>query len=98
MSKAGKRQRSRRRKKGPVMPMLLTAYNYKILAIGVLCVLIGFGGMYIEGQQYGIYSLYIAPLLVMAGFILVAVAVFKTPPGQMPAESGQEQNKEHTAG
>ncbi len=60
--------------------MLLSAYNYKILAVGVLCVILGFGGMYIEGQQYGIYSLYIAPLLVMGGFVLVAIAVFKTDP------------------
>ena len=95
MSKAGKRQRSRRRKKGPVMPMLLTSYNYKILAVGVLCVLLGFGGMYIEGQQHGIYSLYIAPLLVMAGFVLVAIAVFKTDPSQMTDETGQEKKKEH---
>jgi len=80
------------------MPMLLTAYNYKILAIGVLCVLLGFGGMYIEGQQYGIYSLYIAPLLVLTGFVLVAFAVFKTDPGQMTAETGEEQKKEHSTG
>ncbi len=64
------------------MPMLLTAYNYKILALGVLCVILGFGGMYMEGQQYGIYSLYIAPLLVMTGFVLVAFAVFRTDPKQ----------------
>jgi hypothetical protein len=87
MSKAGKKQRVRRRKKGPVMPMLLSAYNYKILALGVLCVILGFGGMYLEGQQYGIYSLYIAPLLVMAGFILVAMAVFRTDPKQAGQES-----------
>jgi len=60
--------------------MLLSAYNYKILALGVLLVILGFGGMYIEGQQYGIYSLYIAPLLVMTGFILVVIAVFRTDP------------------
>ncbi len=78
------------------MPMLLTAYNYKILAVGVLCVILGFGGMYIEGQQHGIYSLYIAPLLVMAGFVLVAIAVFKTDPAQVPDETGKEKKKEHT--
>lgn len=80
MSKTRKKERSRRRKKAPVVPMLLSAYNYKILALGVLLVILGFGGMYIEGQQYGIYSLYIAPLLVMTGFILVVIAVFRTDP------------------
>lgn len=86
MSKERKRQRYRRRKKGPSEPMLLTAYNYKLLVIGVVCVLLGFGGMYIDGQQYGIYSLYIAPLLVMAGFITVATGIFKTDPAILKEE------------
>jgi hypothetical protein len=98
MSKAGKKQRARRKKKGPVMPMLLTAYNYKILALGVLCVILGFGGMYIEGQQHGIYSLYIAPLLVMTGFVLVAVAVFKTDPKQLKEEETTDPKKEIPTG
>ncbi len=74
--------------------MLLSAYNYKILAIGVLCVVLGFGGMYIEGQQYGIYSLYIAPLLVMTGFILVAIAIFRTDPKLAAKELDHDQPKE----
>ncbi len=94
MSKARKKERPRRRKKGPVMPMLLSAYNYKLLALGVLFVILGFGGMYIEGQQHGIYSLYIAPLLVMAGFIFVAVAVFKTDPKLSQQEVKDDQSKE----
>lgn len=60
--------------------MLLTAYNYKILLFGILCVMFGFGGMYLEEQQFGLYSLYIAPILVLAGFVLVAISVFKTDP------------------
>ncbi len=74
--------------------MLLSAYNYKLLALGVLFVILGFGGMYIEGQQHGIYSLYIAPLLVMAGFIFVAVAVFKTDPKLSQQEVKDDQSKE----
>lgn len=66
--------------------MLLTAYNYKLLVLGAVLILAGFGGMYIEGQQYGIFSLYVAPLLVMAGFIIVAVSVFKTDPKILEAE------------
>ncbi|MEX0679963.1 MAG: hypothetical protein WD097_01160 [Balneolales bacterium] len=70
----------RRRKKRTAAPMLLTSYNYKLLAAGGFCVVLGFGGMYIDGTQYGIYSLYLAPLLVTLGFILVAISVFKTDP------------------
>ncbi len=76
--------------------MLLSAYNYKILALGVLLVILGFGGMYIEGQQYGIYSLYIAPLLVMTGFILVAIAVFRTDPKLAREEETRDQSGDTT--
>lgn len=68
------------------MPMLLTPYNYKLLFMGALLVVLGFGGMYIEGQQYGIYSLFIGPVLIMAGFVVVAVSVFKTDPAVLEKE------------
>ena len=77
--------------------MLLSAYNYKFLALGVLFVILGFGGMYIEGQQHGIYSLYIAPLLVMSGFIFVAIAVFKTDPKLVNQEMEQELTRDTTS-
>ena len=69
--------------------MLLSAYNYKILALGVLLVILGFGGMYIEGQQYGIYSLYIAPILVLGGFVVVAMSVFRTDPELLKREEAE---------
>ena len=72
--------------------MLLTAYNYKLMLYGVLCVLIGFGGMYIEGQQFGVFSLYIAPLLVLGGFILVAIAVFRTDPAHDASEDKPQES------
>ncbi len=77
--------------------MLLTAYNYKLLFIGVMCVIFGFGGMYLEGQQYGVYSLYIAPLLVIAGFIVVAISVFRTDPALVPEITAKEQGSEPTS-
>lgn len=66
--------------------MLLTAYNYKFLLIGILCVVLGFGGMYVDEQQFGIYSLYIAPILVLSGFVLVAISVFITDPKLLEEE------------
>ena len=69
--------------------MLLTAYNYKLLIYGVIAVIAGFGGMYIEGQQFGIYSLYIAPILVLGGFVVVAMAVFRTDPELLKREEAE---------
>ncbi len=78
--------------------MLLSAYNYKLMALGVLFVLIGFGGMYIEGQQYGFFALYAAPVLVMAGFALVAVGVFRTDPELRRREENHDHPKADTPG
>jgi hypothetical protein len=95
MNKDKRKNRARRhKKKGPTQPMLLTAYNYKLLIVGVICVLLGFGGMYLEGQQYGIYSLYIAPLLVIFGFIIVAFSVFRTDPALLSEEPEKESSTE----
>lgn len=57
--------------------MLLGAMNYKILVAAILLLGLGFGGMYIENAFKGWYSLYVAPILVVAGFILVAVGIMK---------------------
>ena len=57
---------------------------------------LGFGGMYIEGQQYGIYSLYIAPILVMTGFIIVAISIFRTDPNRKPDEESRKDATDNT--
>lgn len=59
--------------------MAFQALNYKILGLGVLLIVIGFTIMRIENEVYGIISLYIAPVIIMAGYIVVAVAILKRP-------------------
>lgn len=99
MSKERKKQRYRsRKKKGSGIPMLLTAKNYKLLVYGVLAAIIGFGGMYIEGQQFGIFSLYIAPLLVLGGFATIAVSVFRTDPELEAGDRSQQSSSQKTSG
>lgn len=55
------------------------ALNYKILGIGVLLIVIGFTIMRLENEVYGFISLYIAPVVIMAGYIVVAVSILKRP-------------------
>ena len=57
--------------------MLFTALNYKLMGIGVLLVLSGFTAMRIENEVYGIVSLYISPVVILAGYILVIYAILK---------------------
>jgi hypothetical protein len=68
--KAGKRKKD-------VKPMLFSPLNYKLMGLGVLFVIIGFTAMRLENEVYGIVSLYISPVVILAGYILVIYAILK---------------------
>lgn len=69
-------------------PMIFSSWNYKILALGFLLVIVGFSAMYIENEVKGIISLYISPIVIMAGYLTVIVAILKHDGGSSTA-SGQ---------
>lgn len=73
--------------------MAFQALNYKILGIGVLLIVIGFTIMRIENEVYGIISLYVAPVIIMAGYIVVAVSILKKPLDASEAEPGSSSTK-----
>jgi uncharacterized membrane protein HdeD (DUF308 family) len=57
--------------------MLFSALNYKLLGIGILLVIVGFTAMYLEMEVYGFISLYVAPIVIMSGYITVIFAILK---------------------
>ena len=65
------------RKKKVIKPMLFTALNYKLMGLGVILILSGFSIMRIENEVYGIISLFIAPPIILAGYIVVIYAILK---------------------
>ncbi|MEX0686029.1 MAG: hypothetical protein WD267_08180 [Balneolales bacterium] len=72
------KRKKRKRKDEPDKPMLFSSTNYFIMIVGAIMVLVGFLAMYIENQEKGIIALYISPVVIVAGFITVAVAILKT--------------------
>lgn len=58
-------------------PMLFSALNYKLMGLGVLLVVAGFTAMYLENEVYGILSLYISPVVILAGYLTVMIAILK---------------------
>lgn len=58
-------------------PMLLTPLNYKLMGLGVILVIIGFTVMRIENEVYGFVSLYISPVVILAGYIVVIYSILK---------------------
>jgi uncharacterized membrane protein HdeD (DUF308 family) len=57
--------------------MIFSPWNYKVLALGILMVIAGFLAMYIENEVEGFISLYISPIVIMAGYVTVIVSILK---------------------
>ncbi len=57
--------------------MFFSAFNYKLLGIAVLLVVGGFTAMYLENEIQGVISLYVSPIIIMAGYVLVIFAIMK---------------------
>lgn len=67
----------RRTHKKDTKPMFFTPLNYKILGLGILLVVIGFTAMRLENEVYGFVSLYISPVVILAGYVSVVIAILK---------------------
>lgn len=74
-----KRTRSRRAPAGRQARMVFERRNYQLLLLGVALVVVGFAIMRIENAVDGFISLYVSPLLILAGYVGVAVAILWRP-------------------
>jgi hypothetical protein len=71
-------RKSRRRKPSvELQPMLFDTSNYIWMAAGVGLILLGFLVMYLESEVRGFWSLYVSPVVVLAGFGVVAYSIMK---------------------
>lgn len=68
--------------------MIFGPWNYKVLSLGLILVIVGFSAMYMENKVEGFISLYISPVVIMAGYLTVIVAILKHDRGSSTA-SGQ---------
>lgn len=53
--------------------------NYTWLAVGIFCIIFGFTAMRIENEIRGFISLYLAPVVIMAGYGIIAWAILLRP-------------------
>ena len=58
-------------------PMFFSAFNYRLIGIAILLIASGFTAMLVENEVEGIISLYISPIVILAGFIVVIFAIMK---------------------
>lgn len=58
-------------------PMFFSAFNYRLIGIAILLIVSGFTAMYMENEVDGFISLYVSPIVIMAGYIVVIFAILK---------------------
>ena len=59
--------------------MVFGRRNYLLLGLGLCIIVIGFTLMRIENAVEGVVSLYIAPLLILAGYLEIIYAIMAKP-------------------
>ena len=67
----------KRKQKKEKKPMLFSPLNYKIMGFGALLIIVGFFAMRLENEVDGVISLYLSPIVIMAGYITVIYAILK---------------------
>ncbi len=74
-------QRKTRRARGPARSteMIFRRRNYVLLAVGVAAIVVGYLMMGLENEVKGFISLYVAPLLILAGYLEVIYAILWRP-------------------
>ena len=67
--------------------MVFDRRNYLLLLLGVVVIVVGYVMMRAENQVHGVISLYIAPLLIMGGYLEIIYAILWRPGSREPASS-----------
>ena len=68
--------------------MVFQSLNYKLLILGLVLVTGGFTAMYLENEVSGVISLFISPIVIMAGYITVIFSIMVNPSRNSATQSG----------
>lgn len=55
--------------------LVFTRRNYVLMIAGVLAVVLGYALMAIESELYGFISLYLAPIIILGGYLEIIYAI-----------------------
>ncbi|MCY3628621.1 MAG: hypothetical protein OXI05_03390 [Bacteroidota bacterium] len=64
-----------RRRRVKKRSMILSTHNYVLVALGVLAIVLGYAIMRLENEVDGFLSLYVAPLLILGGYLEIIYAI-----------------------
>jgi len=60
-------------------PMLFERKNYLLLGVAIALLIVGYAAMAMDNQVRSFISLYLSPIILMAGYLLVIFAIFYRP-------------------
>lgn len=66
--------------------MVFERWNYILLLLGIALVVVGYVAMRVENEVDGFVSLYVAPLLILGGYLEIIYAILWRPPAGDSAE------------
>lgn len=69
--------------------MVFTRENYILLLFGLLLIVVGYVIMRMENEVDGVLSLYVAPLMILGGYLEIIYAILKRPKPNVAADSGK---------
>ncbi len=67
--------------------MVFARRNYQLLVIGVCLIVVGYVVMRVDNQVDGFLSLYVAPLLILGGYLEVIYAILWRPSAETEEEA-----------
>ena len=79
MAKRTQKKKSKKARGRRGTEMVLSRNNYFLLIVGVALIAFGFAIMRFENEVDGFISLYVAPLIIIAGYGEIAYAILKKP-------------------
>ena len=72
--------------------MVFARRNYVLLLLGLALVVVGYVAMRMENEVDGFVSLYVAPILILGGYLEIVYAILWRPPSGVEAGNGTAQS------
>ena len=85
MAKRPRQRKSSSNQNGP--SMVFDRRSYLLLLLGVVIIVVGYVMMRAENQVRGFISLYVAPILIMGGYLEIIYAILRRSKSEEPASS-----------
>jgi uncharacterized membrane protein HdeD (DUF308 family) len=90
VARKGPRQSPAQRHASVKSAMVFTRQNYLLMLVGVVLIVVGYTIMRMENEVDGVISLYVAPLIILGGYLEIIYAILWRPQSEKRGEAEPE--------